>query len=110
MKLLHPLHDWVLVRLDPEGAYPPSGLLASVRPRLVLTGRVVAAGPGRDFVDGVHRGTEVREGERVAFLAAVMDTQQGRQLRGATLGEDQALIRESDILFVIEEGNPRLDK
>jgi co-chaperonin GroES (HSP10) len=86
----------------------PGGLLL-VRPPLVRTGTVVAVGVGRLFVDEVFRATEVKVGERVAFLAATMDTKQGHQMQG-TLGEERALIRESDILFVIEEGNPHLDK
>jgi co-chaperonin GroES (HSP10) len=108
--LLRPLNDWVLVALDaaPQENISAFGIVFT-RPLLVRTGYVLRVGPGRRFVDGVYQPTEVKEGERVAFLAAVLDSKQGYTLQDI-LGKDRVLIRESDILFVITEGNPRLDK
>lgn len=105
-----PLNNWVLVKLDPE---PPAvyngGTIIMMHPALIRQGSVVRVGPGRTFSDGVYKHTELKVGERVAFLSAVLDTKQGHQIEG-TLSEGEALIREDDVLFVIEEGDLRIEK
>lgn len=107
--MLRPQSDWALVQMEPVGEARSAGGIVLTRPELVRKGTVLAVGPGRKYVDGPYRGTELKIGDRVAFLAATMDTQQGRQL-AHTLDKDQALIRETDVLFVIEEGDPRIEK
>lgn len=106
---LRPLNDWVLVDIDPAPGEASVGGIVLAHPPLVRKGTVRSVGPGRLFVDGVYRGTELKEGDRVAFLAAVLDTKQGHTLKHA-LDENQVLIRESDVLFLIEEGDPELSK
>ena len=107
--MFRPLNDWVLVKLDPLDDRTTDVGLVLVRPQTVRTGTVLRAGVDRLYIDGVVKRTEIKTGERIAFLAGTLDNKQGQQIT-YTLGEDQALMRESDILFVIEEGNPKLDK
>lgn len=107
---LRPLSDWVLVDLDPvpgENASPGGIILP--HPALIRTGVAKRVGPGRLYADGVYKRTDLRVGERVVFLAAVLDTKQGHQLAGM-LGENEALVRESDVLFVDEEGTLKVEK
>lgn len=107
---LRPLHDWVLVDLEKSPTeHESAGGILLPHPELVRKGTVASVGPGRLYVDGVYQPCEVQLGARVAFLSAALDTKQGHQL-ATTLGTNQALIRETDILFVIEEGDPRLEK
>jgi co-chaperonin GroES (HSP10) len=96
--------------MDPVAAENVSaGGIFCIHPALIRQGVVTDAGPGRHYVDGVYKGMDVKVGERVAFLAATMDTKQGWQLTDRVLGKDQALIRETDVLLVIEEGEPRIE-
>jgi co-chaperonin GroES (HSP10) len=108
---LRPLSDWVLVQMDPApGENLSAGGIVLTHPALIRRGVVTRIGKGRHYVDGVYKPMDVQVGERVAFLAATMDTKQGWQLTDRVLGKDEALIRQTDILFVIEEGDPRIDK
>lgn len=106
---LRPLNDWVVVRLDPTGEHEVSGGIILLHPELVRMGTTISVGPGRTYIDGVYKPCEVHPGDRVAFLAAVLDTKQGHQLEKTT-GKEYALIREPDILFVVEGGDMRVTK
>lgn len=81
---------------------------------MVRTGVVVAHGPGKSFSkEGKFVPIQVKVGERVAFFAGNMDTKQGKNLQ-AFVEDDEALLPESAILFVLEleEGEPipRIEK
>jgi len=77
----------------------------------VYTATVLAVGPGTEIALDHHHPekkrfipTEVRPGERVTFLRWTVESQQGQAVRVAfeELGADLALIKERDILFVLE--------
>lgn len=104
---IRPLSDVVLVRMDPpqrrsEVLFTPNDEDVPVR-----TGTVLRVGPGRRKLK--HRAkdqttfipTQLREGERVVFFAAAAKTKKGR-LPIQHLEDDQALIREEDVLCVFE--------
>lgn len=63
--------------------------------------------PTKDPTKSVRYSTEVKSGERVCFPAGVFHTKQGKKLR-SMLGDEEGIINERDILFVIEEGDPRV--
>jgi hypothetical protein len=46
---------------------------------------------------------EAKPGDRVVFPAALLDVSQGKAT-AHVLGDDEALIRETDILLVLEQG------
>lgn len=103
-----PINDWVLVRMDPL----PKKIGGIFLPNEghIYTATVLAAGPGVELVIDHQRPdkkrfipTEVRPGERIAFLRWAVESQ-GGALRStlAELGADIALIKERDILFVLE--------
>ena len=97
--MIKPFFDWLVVELDPERRQ--HGLLQLVGPQAVRSGRVIAAGPGRRVQRTDQRvPMDVQVGERVCFFAALMDTGQGKAI-GHQLELGQALIRESDVLFVL---------
>jgi len=82
------------------------------RPQTFRTGTVMEVGPGCDIPTSdpsrsTRYTTEVSEGDRVCFPAGVFHTKQGKALRSLLEG-DQGIINERDILFVIEEGDPRI--
>jgi len=113
-KLEKLLHDWVLVTLDPISPENVStGGIILTEPHMVRTGKVKATGPGKKYCDGPYVHIGVNVGERVAFFTGNMDTKQGNNLK-AFIGDDEALMPETAILFVIEteegEALPRVTK
>lgn len=108
---IRPISDVLLVKLEPPRTTTYGGILrpdTSQHP--VRVGHVVRAGPGRWWKNR-HSGqwtfwsTEAKPGDRVVFLAALLQTQQGRQLQSSfALNDDEALIRETDVMLVLPEG------
>ena len=96
-----PLLDRVLVELEPEKGESRGGIILTGHDP-VRTAKVLRVGPGMQYKDR-YLPTEVKEGERVAFLQAVLETRSEARLNH-TLPDNQALIRETDILGVVEEG------
>lgn len=96
--MLRPLHDWLLVELEPERKVNDCGLVL-VAEEPVRTAKVLAVGPGRHFPEKFVR-TVVEVGERVAFFIAGTQTKQGKQLNHS-LPDNQVLIRESDVLMIL---------
>ncbi len=95
--------DWIRVELEPAPEKSRGGIiLASAVP--IRMAKVLQTGPGRRGRKGQLIPMELKIGDRFPFFKAAADTQQGRQL-GMLLPEGQEIIRESDVLFVIEEGN-----
>lgn len=103
---MKPLHDWILVRLEP---LPEKiGSLFTLHGDRVRTAVVLDVGPG------VHKpGSNTRvpvgvdKGERVAFFREHLEHKQGKQLVSALkeVGDDLGLIRATDVLFVIAAGS-----
>jgi co-chaperonin GroES (HSP10) len=100
--VIRPLHDWLLVEVEPEKAVYHFTSIVRVSKDPVSMGRVLAVGPGRYYIDK-YVPTTVKAGDRVAFLTALTETGEGRSI-GHVIMEDQALIRESDVLMVVEAG------
>ena len=104
---LIPLHDYVVVELEPVKEFTRGGII-KVAPEPLRIGRVVSAGPGRIYQEldsdkERHVPMELKPGDRIAFFQAVTQTKQGTQLH-YTLSDGQELLRETDALFVIPEG------
>lgn len=97
---LRPLQDRLVVELDAEHNESRGGILLLGHDP-VRTGTVLRVGPGKDYKDK-FLATEVKPGERVAFLQAVLETRSEKQLNFC-LPDNQALIRETDILGVVSE-------
>ncbi len=110
---IRPMNDMVLVELGETQKYSSTIIIpdsvADVHP--VQKAKVVRVGPGRTKIrraladkdaDVVRVATEVLPGDRVVFFAAATGTKQGSEL-AKHVGDNHALIRESDILFVYED-------
>lgn len=93
-------HDWVRIFIEPEQVVSRGGLLMPwVKP--IRMARVLAVGPGKHYADGSFVRTELKVGDRFPFFKAATETQQGQALM-LRLDDNEALIRESDVLFLIE--------
>jgi len=104
--MIRPLNDWVLVELEPVKDVYSSGIIR-VAAEPIRTARVLRVGPGKHYPDKFVA-TVVREGQRVAFFSASTETKQGQQLN-FVLKENQELIREVDVLLVLE-GNVEVSR
>lgn len=98
--MIQPLHDWLLVEVEPSKTTFGSSSIVRVVGDPVSTGKVLAVGKGRHYVDKFVP-TQVKVGERVAFLTSLTETGQGKAI-GHVIKDNQALIRETDILVVVE--------
>lgn len=107
------ISDRVHVRLDPISEKTRGGIIIpDTSPRPVRKGVVLDVGPGR-YVKVRQKGTttysdrwlpvEVKKGDRVVFFSASVDTKTGQAVT-YYLQEDERVIRENDVLFVIPEG------
>ena len=113
-KLKTLLHDWVRVRMDPVAREDVStGGIILTTPVMVRTGIVQDTGPGKRWSPKKFTRMQVEIGERVVFYAGNMDTKQGQML-SSYVDEDEALLPETSILFVLEldegEAIPRVEK
>lgn len=97
---VRPLQDRVVVELEPEKGESRGGIIMLGHDP-IRTGKVLRVGPGKDYADKFLP-TEVKPGERVAFLQAVLETRSEKQLNWC-LPDNQALIRETDILGVVTD-------
>jgi chaperonin GroES len=91
-----PLHDRVLVRRVEENAKTPGGIIipdtAKEKPQ---EGEIIAAGPGARADDGKLTALDVKVGDRILF-----GKWSGTDVK--IDGEDLVILKESDILGVIE--------
>lgn len=99
--MIEPKNDWLLVELEPLREFA-KGLIIRTAPEPIRTARVIAVGKGKQYPDKFVP-TVIKPGERVAFFYAIAETKQGRQV-SYLLPEGQELIRETDILGVLEDG------
>jgi chaperonin GroES len=105
---VRPLHDVLLIDIEQEKKVSSGGIILPDSSREpIRIGKVVAAGPGRSWKVRDGKKTfwpmQAEAGDRVAFFMANLETKQGYQLCHV-LGEGHGLIRETDVLFVIPEG------
>ena len=94
---IRPLQDRVLVRASPRKRRPRAGIIipdtAKEKP---VEGEVVAVGNGKVDEDGKLRPLDVKEGDRVLF-----GKYSGTEIK--IDGEEHLILREDDILGVIEK-------
>lgn len=113
MRIVRLLSDRLHVRLDPRKEKTAGGLvIPDTQAQPVRTGVILRRGPGRyvktrrgrtDEYRDVFRPMEAQTGERVAFLIGSVDTKSGQAVTHY-LQEDERVIREDDVLFVIPDG------
>lgn len=102
MKFTRLLNDHVLVAMEPEPKKTSGGIIIpDNKPAPVRIGRVEMAGTGRYYTDK-YVPIQVEVGERVVFLIGSAGTKSGQSVANY-LSEDQVLVREVDILFVIPQ-------
>jgi len=94
--------DYVLVELEPARETLRNGLFRP-GPDPVRIARVLATGPGRFDKKGRRVKMQLKAGDRFPFFMAVTETKMGRSLAKA-LPDSVSILRESDVLFVIENG------
>ena len=91
-----PLHDRVLVQRIEEQKKSKGGIIipdtAAEKPQ---EGRVVAVGSGRVLEDGSVRPVELKKGDRILF-----GKYSGNEIK--LDGEDHIIMREEDVLAVVE--------
>lgn len=107
---IRPLHDVLVIELEPDKKTTGGGIIIpDTVAEPIRTAKVLAAGPGRSW-KSLTTGkwsfwaTQAKVGDRVAFMMANLETKQGATLC-YTLGENRGLIRETDVLMVIPEGD-----
>lgn len=106
--MIRPLNDVVIVELEPVPEKVGGILIPDPDKYPTRTGWVLAAGPGkRHSKTDRLTPTQVKEGERICFHHANLQQSQGKQLMWV-LPDNQALIKESDIFFVIDDGDLRI--
>jgi chaperonin GroES len=94
-------HDWVHVRVEPARTQTSGGILL-VGPEPIRMAEVLAVGPGRRNKKGKLIPTQVQVGDRFPFFKGASETRQGHAL-ALLLEDNEALLLESDVLFVAEE-------
>lgn len=103
---VHPLNDWILVRLDPFAERYGALVLTQDNARNnVRTATVLAIGKGKRR--GMAREpVGVHVGEKVAFLRWHLEHGSGKSTTSVlnTLGEDLGLVKGEDILFAFPPG------
>ena len=96
MSKIRPLHDHVIIRRVKEEEKTKGGIIipdsAKEKP---VEGEVMAVGSGKVQTDGSVRKIDVKVGDRVLF-----GKYSGTEAKVA--GEDRLIIREDDILGVLE--------
>jgi chaperonin GroES len=96
-----PLHDRVLIkRVDSEEKSMGGIIIPDTAKEKPMEGEVVAAGPGARGEDGKIQPMEVHAGDRVLF-----GKWSGTEVK--LDGEEMIIMKESDIMGVIEHGAAR---
>ncbi|MBL4775468.1 MAG: co-chaperone GroES [Mariprofundus sp.] len=93
---VRPLHDRVIVRrLDEEEKSAGGIIIPDAAKEKPVQGKVIAAGKGKSLENGDIRPLDVQEGDTVIF-----STYSGTEIK--LDGEDFLIMREDDILGIIE--------
>ena len=101
MAKFRPLHDRVLVRrIEAEEKTPGGIIIPDTAKEKPIEAEVMAVGPGSRSEDGKLHPLDVKAGDRVLFAKwsgteVILD------------GEDRLILKESDILGIIEEARGR---
>ena len=95
--MIRPLQDRIILKRIPEEEMTKGGIIipdtAKEKP---LEGRVVAVGNGKVLEDGKVRPLDIKPGDRVLFIKHA-----GNEVK--IDGEEHLMLREDDILGVIEK-------
>jgi chaperonin GroES len=95
---IKPLGDRIVVRREEAEEKTSGGIVlpdsAKNKPQ---RGTVLAVGPGKLLDDGSRRGLQVKKGDKVLFT-----TWAGDEFKGRTTTDNILLMREEDVLAVIE--------
>ena len=98
---LRPLQDRVLIRrIEPEAKTSGGIIIPDTVREKPMEGEVVAVGPGARDPSGVLHALEVKAGDRVLF-----GKWSGSEIK--LEGEDLMIMKESDVMGVIEQGTAR---
>ena len=99
-----PLHDRVVVRrLDQEARTAGGIIIPDTAQEKPMEGEVVSAGPGARSEDGKLTPLDVQAGDRVLF-----GKWSGTEVK--IDGEDLLIMKESDIMGIIEAGKKKSKK
>ena len=100
--MIRPLHDWLVVQLDPFMSESSTIFIPTDSQRL-RTGTVLRVGPGKWSKSGARIPVGIEAGEKVAFWRENLEHQQGKEILSTLqdLGEDSGMIRASDVLYVL---------
>ncbi len=101
---LRPLHDRVLVkRLDPEAKTKGGIIIPDTVKEKPMEGEVIAVGAGLRAEDGKIHPLDVKKGDRILF-----GKWSGTEVK--IDGDELVIMKESDILGVIESSNKETSK
>lgn len=96
---VRPLHDRILVQRIDEGEQKVGGIIvpdtAKEKPQ---QGKVIAAGNGKTKDDGKRVPLDVKAGDRILF-----GKYSGQEIK--LDGDEYLIMREDDVLAVVEEGD-----
>src|SRR5438094_9923938 len=96
---IRPLHDRIVVQRIDEGEQRVGGIIipdsAKEKPQ---QGKVIAAGDGKSKEDGKRVPLDVKPGDSILF-----GTYSGQEIK--LDGDEYLIMREDDVLAVIEEGD-----
>lgn len=96
---IKPLGDRIVVRREESQGKSAGGILlpdsAKQKPQ---RGKVLAVGPGKLLKDGSRRGLQIKEGDTVLFTMWA-----GDEFKGKQTSENILLMREEDVLAVLDE-------
>ena len=95
---VRPLYDRIIVQRIEEGEQKLGGIIipdtAKEKPQ---QGQVIAAGAGKIRDDGARQPPDVKAGDRILF-----GKYSGQEIR--LDGEDYLIVREDEVLAVVEDG------
>jgi co-chaperonin GroES (HSP10) len=103
MRITKLLSDWMLLELEPEKRFTRGGLVLPDNVKgYVRVGKVIMTGIGRQHKDRFVPMDPDILGKRVAFFVAAMSGHRQGQALKSYLDSDKGLIRQEDVLAVIE--------
>ncbi len=101
---VRPLHDRIIIQRLDEGEQKVGGIIipdtAKEKPQ---QGKVIAAGAGKVRDDGTRQRPDVKAGDRILF-----GKYSGQEIK--LDGEDYLIVREDEVLAVIEKDAPKTAK
>ena len=101
---IRPLHDRIIIQRLDEGEQKVGGIIipdtAKEKPQ---QGKVIAAGTGKIRDDGTRQTPDVKAGDLILF-----GTYSGQEIR--VDGEDYLIVREEEVLGIIDGGDAKKQK